>query len=104
KGSVDRLNFVGGRSRAAHYPHQRGGRVAAPIAVPHQPQSRLDYRTCALHLHSTISLQDAQSCEMLERGAKASAPDDGVEGLFLTFRPADSARSHPSERSSALEN
>src|SRR5690606_21909178 len=89
---------------AAHHSYQRGRSEAGPLTVARQPQEWTGDRARSLGSGESIGPDDTQRSEVLQRGAKARAPDDRVERLFLAVGPANPSFGHRHERAAALQD
>ena len=74
--------------------HQGSRSWATPVAITCEPQARLLDRSLAIDQHAPIFLDHTERRQVIERRAKAGAPDDRVDLRFRTVGPDNAIGSH----------
>src|SRR3546814_4535567 len=60
--------------------HERGRSRSAPVAIARKPQAGFLDRPLAIDQHPAVVLDHAKHRQVIERGPKAGAPDDRING------------------------
>jgi putative MFS transporter len=86
---------VAGGARRAH----QGGRAGPrPVAIASQPEAGFPERPLILDPDPAILLDETKPAQMVERGAEARAPDDGIDLRLRLVGPDHPGPGHPLER------